>query len=101
MRLALVLFRVTWSPYTTLEKTPFFTTLSVNFGSEVVRRDLSGLGLMEQTGTFKTGLPINPVEMVTAQRLIQMIHHRALGTTYTALIINVLLYVRFQQVNRI
>ena len=68
MRLALVLFRVTWSPYTTLEKTPFFTTLSVNFGSEVVRRDLSGLGLMEQTGTFKTGLPINPVEMVTAQR---------------------------------
>ena len=87
------MFRVTWSPYTTLEKTTFFTTPSVNFGSEVVRRDLSGLGLMEQTGTFKTGKPINPVETVTAQR--------ALGTTYTALNINVLLYVKFQYVQKV
>jgi len=91
-----LVIRVTWSPYTTLEKTTFLSTPSAHqdFGSEVVRRDLSGLGLTQHTGTIRTGIPINQAETVPAQRLIQLIDHRALGTTSPALYIDVLLYVR-------
>ena len=69
-----------------------------DFGSEVGKRDLGGIGPTEHYGTLASGIPMNPVETVTAQSFGLNDGSTDL-TTYTALDIHVLLYVRFQQVH--